>query len=80
MRHEIGVDTAGYVAGELTSYGVRAVRDLPNEARAGVFRRVQVDEAMGAPGLRVLYDSDGNPTDVQADPRLGDLDGPRLGE
>lgn len=80
LRHEIGADTAEYVAGELAKFGVQAVRDLPNEVRGEVFERVQAEEVIGAPGLRILYDTNGNPADVEADPQLGDLDGPRLGE
>lgn len=58
-KAEIAEAAFRYSYEQLTEHDVNSFNDLPPDARDEVFRRVQTAEAIGAPGLKIVYDGDG---------------------
>jgi predicted secreted protein len=58
-KAEIAEAAFRYSYEQLTDHNVNSFNDLPPDIRDEVLRRVQTAEAIGAPGLKIVYDDDG---------------------
>ncbi|MDP9223064.1 MAG: hypothetical protein M3P18_04275 [Actinomycetota bacterium] len=58
-KAEIAEAAFRYSYEQLTKHNVDSFNDLPPDVGDAVFRRVQMAEAIGAPGLKIIHDDDG---------------------